>query len=265
MFKKVQQLGGMNPYPKPVYRSDEPRVPPTETEAYLSERVPVSDIQLFNPSAPIPHPEGFELCVRKSVIDHPESGYGVFVDKGEILPGTVVAFYPGTVHFHHNLTKRVIDGNEYMISRYDDAVIDGRHWDRKQEISTRKSIQYEHIAIKSKTLEKFRNPYGIGQYVNHPAPGVQPNLMSYSYDFPVEFPEALRPYIPNDYYEEPSGLSRRPGIIMHAVILVSVRKVAQGEELLLNYRFNPANPYPDWYAQPNLEDATRRWGSTQVL
>lgn len=265
LFKSVRQLGGLNPYPKPVYRSDESRPKPTDTEAYLSERVPLSDIQLFNPSSNIPHPGGFDLRVRKSVIDHPESGYGVFVDSGEILPGTVVAFYPGTVHFHTNLTKTVTDGNEYMISRYDDAIVDGRHWDRKQEVATRKSLQYEHLNIKSKSLEKFRNPYGIGQYVNHPAPGAQPNLMSYSYDFPVEFPDDLAAYIPNEYFEQPKGIARRPGIIMHAVILVAIRKIEAGEELLLNYRFNPANPYPDWYTQPNLEDAERRWGTIKVL
>ena len=258
-------MGGMNPYPKPVYRSGEKRIEPSDTEAYLSENVPVSDVQLFNPSAPIPHPGGFEMCVRKSDIDHPESGYGVFVDNGEILPGTVVAFYPGTVHFHRNLTKTVTEGNEYMISRYDDAVVDGRHWDRKQEVATRKSLQYEHINLKSKALGKYRNPFGIGQYVNHPAPGIQPNLMSYSYDFPVEFPEELQEYIPNDYFEAPTGLSRRAGTVMHAVILIATRKIDTGEELLLNYRFNPSNPYPDWYAQPSPEDAARRWGTTKVL
>lgn len=266
MFESVRKTGGMNPYPKPVYREGEkPRASLTDTEAYLNERVPVTEVQLFNPGLPITHPGDFELCVRKSIIDHPESGYGVFVDRGYILPGTVVAFYPGTVHFHENLTKQVTDHNEYMISRYDDAVVDGRSWDRKQEIATRKALQYEHINIKTISLEKFRNPFGIGQYVNHPPPGGQPNLMSYSYDIPNEFPLNLRPFIPNDYFQPPRGLSKRPGTIMHCVILVATRKIEEKEELLLNYRFNPSNPYPDWYSQPDLEEAKRRWGHVKVL
>lgn len=263
MFQLVKRKGGMNPYPRPVYHANEKRPTANETDAYLNERVPVSDIELFNPGDMLPHPDGFELQVRKSLIDHPESGYGVFV-KGSILPGTVVALYPGTIYFSNNITQDVIDGNDYMISRYDDVIIDGRSWDRKQEIATKRAKQFEHINIKTHDLSRFRNPYGIGNYVNHPAPGVQPNLMAYSYDFPDEFPDDLKPYVPNEYHTPPKGFFRRPGVHMHALLLISRRKI-ENEELLLNYRYNPANPYPDWYAQPDLEEAQRRWGSVKVL
>jgi len=265
MFETVRKTGGMNAYPKPVYKPNEKRPVVTETEAYLSERVPVSDIQLFNPGDLIQHPFGFHMQVRKSQIDHPESGYGVFVERGEILPGTVVALYPGTVYFPEDLSKSVIDHNEYMISRYDDAVIDGRSWDRKNEVATRHSYQLQHINIQTKNLNKFRNPYGIGQYINHPAPGGLPNVMSYAYDFPTEFPELLQSYIPNEYQKPPTGINKRAGTVMHAILLVATKRIQEQEEIFLNYRYNPANPYPTWYAQPDPEEAQRRWGHVKLL
>jgi hypothetical protein len=264
MFEKVKSMGGMNPYPKPVYRNSENRTVVTDTEAYLEERVPVSDVEMFNPGNLIPHPGGFDLQVLKSNIDHPESGYGVFT-KGDILPGTVVALYPGTVYFANNLTSQVVENNEYMISRYDDVVIDGRSWDRKQEVATRQSLQLEHVLMKTKNLNRFRNPYAIGQYINHPPPGVLPNLMSYSYDFPIEFPSDLESYIPYEYSSPPSFLFKRAETIMHSILLITTRKINLDEELFLNYRYNPTNPYPEWYSQPSPEEAQRRWGQTRIL
>jgi hypothetical protein len=269
MFEKVAQMGGKNPYPKPVYRNGETRAKVTETEKYLSERVPVSEVELFSPSECLEHPGGFEIQIRKSIIDHPESGYGVFVASGEILPGTIVALYPGEVHWTFDTLKpEILKDNEYMISRYDDTVIDGRHWDRKQEVATREAIQLEESfpMMKSKGLHRFRNPYAIGQYVNHPAPGSKPNLMSYSYDFTTSFPDHLRPFIPYQYASPPSSLFfNRPSTIMHSVLLIATRRIKTHEELLLNYRYNPANPYPDWYTQPDPEEALRRWGQVKVL
>jgi len=265
MFEHARKSGGVNAYPKPVYKANEKRPVVSETEAYLSERVPVSDIELFNPGDLIEHPSGFHLQVRKSRIDHPESGYGVFVARGEILPGTVVAMYPGTVYFHNDLKADVIEHNEYMISRYDDAVVDGRSWDRKNEIATRESLQLQHIQIHTKNLNKFRNPFGIGQYINHPAPGDAPNVMAYSYDFPTEFPEHLQSYIPNEYFKPPTGINKRSGTIMHSMLLIASKRIQEQEEVLLNYRYNPANPYPDWYVQPDPEEAQRRWGQIKLL
>jgi hypothetical protein len=49
-----------------------------------------------------------------------------------------------------------------------------------------------------------------------------------------------------------------------SVVLVATRFI-DNEELLLNYRLNPANPYPTWYHQPDLLEAQRRWGKLKVL
>lgn len=51
---------------------------------------------------------------------------------------------------------------------------------------------------------------------------------------------------------------------MHSLITVSTKNI-KDEELFLNYRFNPSNKYPDWYQQPDLEEAERRWGKVKII
>lgn len=45
---------------------------------------------------------------------------------------------------------------------------------------------------------------------------------------------------------------------MPSAVIVALRTL-KDEELYLNYRFNPSLPYPDWYEQPDIEEAKRRW------
>src|SRR5690349_3255342 len=35
-------------------------------------------------------------------------------------------------------------------------------------------------------LKKYRNPFGIGHFINHPPKDIAPNVMSYFYDFHVD-------------------------------------------------------------------------------
>lgn len=164
------------------------------------------------------------------------------------------------------MTEAIVKGNDYLISRYDGVVIDGRKWDRQGYKSHQSNILYQYAGMESSqedqnALLKYRNPYGIGNYVNHPAPNQKPNLIQLGYDFPkgeeYSLPKELSYYIPNELYK-PSLLYVLMGY-MHSVILIANRHI-QNEELLLNYRFNPANPYPSWYTQPDEEEAKRRWG-----
>lgn len=87
--------GGFNPYPKPIFRDHESIDP---SRVHLERRMNLTDVAVFNPGHDIKHPDEFCLQIRKSRIEHPESGYGVFV-QGTILPGTVVALYPGVVYW----------------------------------------------------------------------------------------------------------------------------------------------------------------------
>jgi hypothetical protein len=101
----------------------------------------------------------------------------------------VVAFYPGTAYFPYDLTEKVLDGNDYLIARYDSTVIDGRSWDRRYALFMKRA---QHLAFSAGTkinedeLRKFKNPFGIANYINHPPKGQQANVMVYSYDFPAD-------------------------------------------------------------------------------
>jgi hypothetical protein len=146
----------------------------------------------------------------------------------------------------------------------------------------------QRVSLLEEELKKFRNPYGIVNYINHPPEGKQPNVMCFAYDFvdkvPTNatsfteetlntgmpppstgtyvLPEYLRPFIPNRFSKKnPTArwLYRKENTLMHTVVAIAIRHI-ENEELLLNYRYNPTRPYPSWYSQPDLEEAKRRWG-----
>jgi hypothetical protein len=71
-------------------------------------------------------------------------------------------------------------------------------------------------------------------------------------------PEQYKQYVPNQYCKSPNALWARDDVHMFGMVCVARRRI-QDEELFLNYRLNPAHPYPDWYAQPDPREAERRW------
>jgi hypothetical protein len=236
------------------------------------EHAPAIPAELFQPGLEIPHIDGFTLQTRKSRIEHEESGYGLFVD-GVVCPGTVVALYPGSVYFARQLTEEITRDNDYMISRYDGAVVDGRDWgERAVELVQRsRALRLAGGADADYTdqLKRFKNPFALGNHINHPPPGEEPNVMACAFDFtasdenPRTLPEELQPFIPNNTPID-SLLYRQSGLLQRAVVLIATRPL-KDEELLLNYRYNPAHPYPDWYAQPDEEEAIRRWAKPVIL
>lgn len=223
-------------------------------------------LSAFVPGSIIPFPDGFELQIRKSQIDHPKSGYGVFV-KGHILPGTVVAIYPGNVYFPRSLTREIALNNEYMISRYDAIAVDGRFWGHKAINKMVASAALGHSLEKDKSLDPYRNPLGIGHYINHPGKEQLPNVLQTAYEFMGEgrneFPKELRSFIPNIPASD-SFVYGDKDVLVNSVVLITTRHI-KDEELFLNYRYNPRNPYPDWYNQPFPDEAERRWAKPRLF
>lgn len=123
---------------------------------------------------------------------------GVLI-SGTCSPGTILALYPGTLYTPDHLSnpqvlEAVIKGNEYLISRFDTIVVDGRDWPL-QAVHSRKTRELSKFAgigvpeirnpsdasVADEREEpedapqdrlRFCNPFGIGNYVNHPPPGV---------------------------------------------------------------------------------------------
>ncbi|ELR19136.1 uncharacterized protein ACA1_335990 [Acanthamoeba castellanii str. Neff] len=200
--------------------------------------------------------ESFEAELDQ-VTRHTEQGVHV---KGHILPGTV--------HFPYTLNENAIKGNNYMYGRYDGVVVDGRDWERKAFAARRLQTRLERVgqSIKDeKTLLRFRNPFGIAQYINHPPGGKQPNVMCVGYEFPNTFPDELKPYIPHEHVKEPNiFFNTMTDCYIRSIMCIATRHITD-EELFLNYRYNPINPYPDWYVQPDVAEAERRWKKPKAL
>ncbi len=156
-----------------------------------------------------------------------------------------------------------------MMSRYDNIIIDGRNWDqRATEIHEIRLHNSKMDVTLDKIVKKFRNPFGIGNYVNHPAAEETPNVLNVQFNFstnpPYVLPTHLQDYIPNELFAKSMLYQRlKHNVLIPSVVLMATRHI-KDEELLLNYRFNPKLPYPSWYHQPDEEEARRRWTRPNV-
>lgn len=257
------------PNPQNKEEQEEERIEEEEDGQYIQylEDKMLYEIQKdFKEGKKVEHPDGFRLQIRKSNIDHRAAGHGVFVE-GTITPGTVIGLYPGTIYYPQTLTREVIKNNEYLISRFDNVILDGRQW---HHVAMKFTI--ENLAsgkTGEKNLNRFRNPYGIGNFINHPNKGKKPNCMNIPYNFPSfeSDPNYLEPelssYIPN--IQGPKSFAYLDyNCLMPSLLIVATEHI-KDEELFLNYRFNPNNPYPDWFEQPDDEAAKRRWGKPKLF
>ncbi|KAM9980088.1 hypothetical protein ACTFIZ_006342 [Dictyostelium cf. discoideum] len=274
MFELIHSYGGENSYPPPLKD-----LPYYSMEEKIKRCLKIKEIN--NQGNPIEHPRGFRLHVRKSDINHEEAGYGVHIE-GECVPGTVVAIYPGDTYDGDNIPSNVISENDYMISRYDGTVIDGRSWNKRADELILKEKFFKKLGTKSSGTDLlcYKNPFAIGNFINHPpiiinkdatADGVlndtdqtkEPNVIAYSYNFRSNFPNHLSHYIPNKTVTEHS-IFNDTSVLRRSLLLIAFKPI-KNQEIFLNYRFNPDLPYPNWYKQPDLEEAKRRWGSTRSL
>lgn len=144
-------------------------------------------------------------------------------------------------------------------------MVDGRQWHHLALQNTINLLAGIISEEEKQTLEnKFRNPFGIGNFINHPPSGTMPNCMSLPFNFPSipTDPNYIDPemasYIPHIQLQK-SWTDFQWNCLMPSVVILTTGHIKDNEELFLNYRFNPKNPYPDWYVQPDEEEAKRRW------
>ncbi|CAM9099009.1 unnamed protein product [Discosporangium mesarthrocarpum] len=195
---------------------------------------------------------GYCPAVKESTI--PGAGMGLFVE-GCAPEGALVAIYPGLVHLPENLcepdyiAELLPDDDFFLMARADGCVVDAR---------TASGLP--------------GSPFAVAQAANHPPEGMGANVLQTAYDFPSlsrggvwgrgggVFPEHLRPFIPNRYKLPPRlfGGKIDRWALVETVVLVAARKL-QDEEVLMNYRFNPSLPAPEWYTPVDEEEARMRW------
>ncbi|KAK2996634.1 hypothetical protein RJ639_025007 [Escallonia herrerae] len=245
---------------------------------------------------------GYTLELKPSKIPHKEAGQGLFLN-GQADVGAVIAFYPGVIYspaYYRYIPgyPRVDAQNPYLITRYDGTVINAQPWgaggdtrevwdgssaseprpnkpgdetgsDRVWKLLS-KPLPGTQLGRNQEVLER-RNPLAFAHFANHPAKGVEPNVMVCSYDFPLSEKE-MRTYIPNILFgsrEEvkmkrfgsfwfKSGNSGSDIPVLKTLVLVATRALCD-EEVLLNYRLSNSKKRPSWYTPVDEEEDRRRW------
>ena len=221
--------------------------------------------------APIRHPDGFVLRIKRSSIDHPSAGFGVHVE-GVVLPGTVVALYPGVAYFPHRIPRAATRDNDYLIGRYDGVVLDARGWGEfTPEVRAElrawlyAGLEAGEASLRSARPSKYMNPFGIANYINHPPAGADANVVWHAYDFTeANTPAEHRAFIPNESARLADfSYPQLEALLSHSIVFVASRVISD-EELFLDYRLNPNLPYPPWYSPCDLEEARARWSPQSI-
>ncbi|CEG49169.1 uncharacterized protein PHALS_06948 [Plasmopara halstedii] len=184
---------------------------------------------------------GFTLKVEESSIPH--AGEGVKL-CGSAPIGSFVALYPGIVFLPEHYKKKhylsELSNNIYARARFDGVIIDGKN-------------ETSHP----------RNPLAVAHKINHPPKGISPNVIGFAFEFPQNEPFTEKEFdelIPNAFVQEPSRLSMfGKRTIVHGLAFIATANIADGEEILLNYRYNPDRPLPDWYTPVDVESDRAMW------
>ncbi|XP_028837507.1 SET domain-containing protein 9 isoform X2 [Denticeps clupeoides] len=174
---------------------------------------------------------GFSIGRRPSSL--PLAGTGVFVTKGLVQKGTVVAMYPGTVYQLHEPILLPSIGNPFVFRCIDGVLIDGNDKNISRIIyrscSGRDRLGPFALSDVTWLTASPQNPLAVGQYVNNSSNEMPANVCYQEYDVPEGFPLELHQYLPNVNYRQESG---RP---LRCVVLVSLKEIQRGEELFSNY------------------------------
>lgn len=175
------------------------------------------------------------------------AGDGVFVRHAKCPAGSVVAAYPGVSYETEDLTmmhKMVLPGNEYVMFRRDGVLIDGRpDGPSKQmwEMAERRERAAGNSAL---DREARTNELAIGNLVNHPPSGTQPNVVVHPIDLAPTEQTHLHQYLPVVNFRPPADGDP----CKRTVVLISMRDIEEDEELFLDYKLRADGPRESWYA-----------------
>ncbi|TMW60595.1 hypothetical protein Poli38472_000637 [Pythium oligandrum] len=184
---------------------------------------------------------GYSLKVEASSV--PNAGEGVKI-QGRLPIGSLVALFPGAVYLPEHFKKpqylREVSNNVYARARFDSIIIDAKN-----------------------ETPSPRNPLAVAHKINHPPAGSSPNVMPFSYDFPPEEPFTdpdYQQFIPNSFVEMPSRISMfGKRALVHGLAFITTADIEDGEELFLNYRYNPDNELPEWYTSVDADSDRAMW------
>ncbi|KAJ4460693.1 hypothetical protein PAPYR_2918 [Paratrimastix pyriformis] len=226
-------------------------------------------------SSPCPPPLPFSIAARQSSIVG--SGVGVFA-TGPIRTGTLVSLYPGVIYAREDIpvaSQLVWPGNDYLISRTDGTILDGRPIVASLSAPAPTGVSPSEWAGATASERMFRScllrdkaqrcgpkdplldprrecPFVVGNLLNHPNPPNHPNCVSFTLDIPATFPRELWKYIPNVPFRPREPADAR---LVAGLALVAAKDIAPGEELFLDYRYDHINKKtPAWFVPTCLTE-----------
>lgn len=224
---------------------------------------------------------GFNLSVEESLIEG--AGYGV-ICNGIAPAGSIVAIYPGSSYLAFqveriqkkfqqstgllSLSMRPATSTEYLRAFYD-------LFGTKKQPNLHMAQRYDGGTVNSKIGGKarFRNCFAVGHMINHPPPKYTPNVLICPFDFDNDYMRkqsaSFDNYIPNELYTNPNifprwmSRLREKQSLVPSLVFVASREIQDGEELLVNYRFNPKleKLWPAWYTPVDSHEDAERWAS----
>lgn len=163
-------------------------------------------------------------------------GNGVVVTNGVIREGTVAAIYPGLVYNSWEPILLQSINNQFVFRCIDNIHVDGNDRGMSRYLyrscAQRDRLGPYWLCDTSWLTECPVNPLAIGQYVNNHTKQYPANVAYQEVDITEEFPFRLRCYLPNTRYG--SSLDGNASKT-RSVILVSLRDINEGEELLSSY------------------------------
>uniref|UniRef100_UPI00358E96C3 SET domain-containing protein 9 isoform X3 n=1 Tax=Myxine glutinosa TaxID=7769 RepID=UPI00358E96C3 len=112
----------------------------------------------------------------------------------------------------------LIDGKAKGLSRLIYRSCSGRDWLGPHPLSDTTWLSADRL-----------NPAAVGQYVNNCCPDRPANVAYQEFDVPLDFPLALRRFLPNVPY------TSQPGRLLRCMVLIALRDIEKGEELYSNY------------------------------
>lgn len=132
----------------------------------------------------------------------------------------------------------VLSGNSYVLARRDGVLIDGRPGGASRQILTT-ALQREGRGPGTRSEEN--RAYMVGQIVNHPPAGMQPNVAVAPLDLWEEDESLWREIAAVNFRPSAPGQPR-----VQTAALVALRELCD-EELLLDYKLQLQGPLEPWY------------------
>ncbi|CAB3380622.1 Hypothetical predicted protein [Cloeon dipterum] len=163
----------------------------------------------------------------------PGGGTGVFVNRGKVRKGQVVALYPGTIYRSFEPILLASINNPFIFRCLDGTHIDGKDWGLSRLVfkscAGRDRMGPREVADISWLTKNPINPLNVGQYVNNHTKDYPSNVAYQEVELSQGLSHETRSMMPYVNYSGGRGLPNR------IVALVATRNIEQGEEILSSY------------------------------